>query len=73
MTCSFHALAWPSNLFCIFPVVLFQYCFSSSTPVFSALNLHLTSSSPEYLSRGLSLPGADAAQTTDPLPLAVWL
>lgn len=68
-----HALAWPSNLLCIFPVVLFHYCFSSPTPIFSGLNLHLTSSSPGYVSRGRSLPGADAAQTIDPLPLAVWL
>lgn len=67
-----HALAWPSKLFSIFPVVLFCYCFSSPTPVFTALNLYLTSSSPEYLSRGLSLPGADAAQTIDPLS-GIWL
>lgn len=66
------ALAWPSNL-CIFPVLLFQDCFSSPTPAFSALNLHLTSSSPKYLPCVLSLPGADAAQMIDPLPLAIWL
>lgn len=68
-----HALAWPSNLFCIFPVLLLQDCFSSLPPPFSALYLHLTSSSPKYLPCVLSLPGADAAQMIDPLPLAIWL
>lgn len=69
----FRALAWPSNLFCIFPLLLFWDCFSSPTPAFSVLNLHLTSSSPKHLPCFLSLPGADAAQTIDPLPLAIWL
>lgn len=68
-----HALAWPSTLFCVFPVLLLQDCFSSLPPPFSALYLHLTSSSPKYLPCVLSLPGADAAQMIDPLPLAIWL
>ena len=68
-----HALAWPSNLFCMFPVLLFRDPFSSSTPAFSALNLHLTSSSPKYLPCVPSLPGAVVAQMIDPLPLAIWL